>query len=140
MQRPGHKAQRNCINALLGLQGENELEEDLLDQVQNCLGAVLEQFGDDAMPLLEGLMPQISILLMPNSSTEEKRVGICIMDDILEHSEQGKLFLPSGSYYESSTTHSASRKLIGRCSVNPCHSCLPSQASLCYVAIHAHGY
>ena len=75
------------------MQGENELEEDLLDQVQNCLGAVLEQFGDAAMPLLEGLMPQISILLMPNSSTEEKRVGICIMDDILEHSEQGK-FIP----------------------------------------------
>lgn len=72
------------------MQGENELEEDLLDQVQSCLGAVLEQFGDAAMALLEGLMPQISLLLTPSSSTEEKRVGICVMDDILEHSEQGR--------------------------------------------------
>ena len=71
-------------------QGENELEEDLLDQVQTCLGAVLEQFGDAAMPLMEGLMPQIGVLLMPKSSVEEKRVGICIMDDIMEHTQEGE--------------------------------------------------
>ena len=72
------------------VQGENELEEDLLDQVQSCLGAVLEQFGDAAMPLMEGLMPQVGILLTPKSSTEEKRVGICIMDDIMEHTQEGE--------------------------------------------------
>lgn len=71
------------------LEGENELEEDLLDQVQTCLGAVLEQFGDAAMPLMEGLMPQIGVLLTPKSSVEEKRVGICIMDDIMEHTQEG---------------------------------------------------
>lgn len=58
---------------------------------------MLEQFGDAAMPLLEGLMPQIGVLLAPSSSTEEKRVGICIMDDILEHSEQGKLLMTAAS-------------------------------------------
>ncbi|KAA6426387.1 MAG: Embryo defective [Trebouxia sp. A1-2] len=71
------------------LEEENELEEDLLDQVQTCLGAVLEQFGDAAMPLMEGLMPQIGMLLTPKSSVEEKRVGICIMDDIMEHTQEG---------------------------------------------------
>lgn len=75
-------------------QGENELEEDLLDQVQSCLGAVLEQFGDAAMPLMEGLMPQIGVLLTPKSSVEEKRVGICIMDDIMEHTQEGEPVLP----------------------------------------------
>ena len=65
------------------------MEEELLDQVQSCLGAVLEQFGDAAMPLLEGLMPQIGVLLTPKSSVEEKRVGICIMDDIMEHTKEG---------------------------------------------------
>ncbi len=75
-------------------QRENELEEDLLDQVQTCLGAVLEQFGDAAMPLMEGLMPQIGVLLTPKSSVEEKRVGICIMDDIMEHTQEGEPVLP----------------------------------------------
>ena len=75
------------------LQGDNELEEELLDQVQSCLGAVLEQFGDQAMPLMEGLMPQIGALLTPKSSVEEKRVGICIMDDIMEHTQEGKCAL-----------------------------------------------
>lgn len=76
------------------MQGENELEEDLLDQVQSCLGAVLEQFGDAAMPLMEGLMPQIGVLLTPKSSVEEKRVGICIMDDIMEHTQEGEPVIP----------------------------------------------
>lgn len=71
------------------LEGENELEEELLDQVQSCLGAVLEQFGDAAMPLMEGLMPQIGALLGPKSSSEEKRVGICVMDDIMEYTKEG---------------------------------------------------
>ena len=72
------------------LQGENELEEDLLDQVQSCLGAVLEQFGDAAMLLMEGLMPQVGTLLTAKSSVEERRVGICVMDDIMEHTKEGK--------------------------------------------------
>ena len=76
---------RGCMQ----LQGENELEEELLDQVQSCLGAVLEKFGDSAMPLMEGLMPQIGTLLTPKSSIEERRVGICVMDDIMEHTKEG---------------------------------------------------
>ena len=71
------------------LQNDNELEEDLLDNVQSCLGAVLEQFGDTAMPLMESLMPQIGQMLTPKSSVFEKRVGICIMDDIMEHTQEG---------------------------------------------------
>ncbi len=82
------------LNHSCHAQGENELEEDVLDQVQSCLGAVLEQFGDAAMPLMEGLMPQIGVLLIPKSSVEEKRVGICIMDDIMEHTQEGDCPLP----------------------------------------------
>ncbi len=86
------RVQHNSVYSTAGghTQGENELEEDLLDQVQTCLGAVLEQFGDAAMPLMEGLMPQIGVLLTPKSSVEEKRVGICIMDDIMEHTQEGE--------------------------------------------------
>lgn len=62
----------------------------MLDQVQSCLGAVLEQFGDAAMPLMEGLMPQVGTLLTAKSSVEERRVGICVMDDIMEHTKEGE--------------------------------------------------
>ena len=71
------------------LQGDNELEEELLDQVQSCLGAILEQYGDRAMPLMEGLMPQVGALLGSKGSTEERRVGICVMDDIMEYTQEG---------------------------------------------------
>ena len=60
-----------------------------MDQVQSCIGAVLEQFGDSAMPLMEGLMPQVGALLTAKSSVEERRVGICVMDDIMEHTKEG---------------------------------------------------
>ena len=84
------ETQGECSDCFSEVQGENELEEDLLDQVQCCLGAVLEQFGDAAMPLMEGLMPQIGTLLTAKSSVEERRAGICVMDDIMEHTKEGK--------------------------------------------------
>jgi len=104
-------------------QGENELEEDLLDQVQNCLGAVLEQFGDTAMPLMEGLMPQIGVLLTPKSSVEEKRVGICIMDDIMEHTQEGEPVLPLCSAPPSPLFPGQHTLQVISVS-NGCHACL----------------
>ncbi|KAK9810031.1 hypothetical protein WJX72_003666 [[Myrmecia] bisecta] len=64
---------------------ENEAEEDLLDQVSSCLTVILKQFKDGAMPFIDALMPQLGQLLAPTRSPEERRVGICVMDDILEH-------------------------------------------------------
>ncbi len=118
------RMQHNSVYSTAGgyAQGENELEEDLLDQVQTCLGAVLEQFGDAAMPLMEGLMPQIGVLLTPKSSVEEKRVGICIMDDIMEHTQEGKPVPPLSSA-------PASKPLSRQYTVqvfsvsNGCHAC-----------------
>lgn len=76
-------------NWVWGLQDENEEEEDLLDQLSSALTAILREYGDAAMPLLDGLMPQIGQLLDPARSPAERRIGVCIIDDLLEHSQAG---------------------------------------------------
>lgn len=68
------------------LQEENEEEEELLDGLAACLTAVLRNYGDSAITLMDGLMPKLGTLLDASRSSEERRVGICIVDDILEHS------------------------------------------------------
>jgi importin-5 len=68
------------------VQEENEEEEELLDNLAACLTAVLRTYGDSAITLMDGLMPKLGLLLDASRSTEERRVGICIVDDILEHS------------------------------------------------------
>ena len=70
-------------------QEENEGEEDLLDQASSLLSAVMKLLGDAAMPLVDGLMPQLAGLLEARASPEERRVAICILDDVLEFSPAG---------------------------------------------------
>lgn len=41
------------------------------------------------MPLLEALMPGVGRLLEKGRFPEERRIAICVMDDILEHSPAG---------------------------------------------------
>lgn len=72
-------------------QEENEDEEDLLDQVSSVLTAVLKQYRDLCMPLVDSLMPSLAPLLDPQRTAEERRVAICILDDILEYSPAGAL-------------------------------------------------
>jgi hypothetical protein len=71
------------------MQEENEDEEDLLDQVSSVLTAILKKYGDLCMPLIDSLMPSLAPLLDPQRSAEERRVAICILDDILEFSPSG---------------------------------------------------
>ena len=71
------------------LQLENEEEEELITAVADGLTSVLEAYLDTALPLLEGLMQEIGVLVRPEASVEEKRIGVCIMDDVLEYSAEG---------------------------------------------------
>lgn len=41
------------------------------------------------MPLLEQLMPGVGRLLEKGRFPEERRIAICVMDDIIEHAPQG---------------------------------------------------
>ena len=73
------------------LQDENEEEEELLDAVSSCMTAVLREFGDAALPLLQKFLPQLQSLMRPGAAPEEQRTVICIMDDVIEHMPQGML-------------------------------------------------
>ena len=44
---------------------------------------------DAAMPLLEALMPGVGRLLEKGRFPEERRIAICVMDDIIEHAPGG---------------------------------------------------
>ncbi|KAK9821719.1 hypothetical protein WJX81_003315 [Elliptochloris bilobata] len=70
---------------------ENEDEEDLLDQLASVLTAVLRKYGDSALPFLAELMPALGALLEPGRDPEERRIAICILDDILEHCPAGSV-------------------------------------------------
>ncbi|BDA40930.1 Importin-5 [Coccomyxa sp. Obi] len=71
------------------LEEENEGEEDLLDQFSSLLSAVLKRHGDAAMPLVDTLLPSLAPLLNGQRTPEERRVAICVLDDILEFSPSG---------------------------------------------------
>ena len=59
-------------------------------QVGQCIASFLTKLGDAALPYVEVLMPQIVPLLDKNRSESDQRVGICIIDDILDYSEAGR--------------------------------------------------
>jgi hypothetical protein len=75
---------------LEALQQENEAEEDLFDNVSTAVGAFLKKFGDAVLPLVETLMPKIAPLLDRSRPDEERRIAMCIVDDLLEHSPAGR--------------------------------------------------
>jgi hypothetical protein len=62
----------------------------VLLQVGSCLGSFLKSFGDAALPYVETLMPSIAPLLDKARPDEERRIAMCIIDDMLEHSAQGR--------------------------------------------------
>jgi hypothetical protein len=59
--------------------------------VGNCLGVFLRKFGDAALPYVEGLMPTIAPLLNKARPAEERRIALCIIDDMLEHSPAARV-------------------------------------------------
>lgn len=71
------------------LEEEHEAEGDLLDAVGVCISTTMRIYGDAAMPYLEGLMPAASRLLEKSRFPEERRIALCMMDDVLEHSAAG---------------------------------------------------
>lgn len=72
------------------LEDEAGEEEEKLDLVTNCVQSFLKKFGDGALPFVEMLMPLVSPLLSEARATEERRIGICLVDDVLEYSQLGR--------------------------------------------------
>ena len=58
--------------------------------MSSCLGTFLKKYGDTVLPYVEGLMPQIAPLLEKGRSAEERRIAVCVVDDLLDHSPAGR--------------------------------------------------
>lgn len=89
-----HNASCRCAglngDMIYSVQDEDEEDVDVLEHVSGVITAVLKNFGDRGMVVVDQLMPQLGSLMAPGASPQETRVCICIIDDILEHSPAGK--------------------------------------------------
>jgi hypothetical protein len=86
-----HRAQGEDFDAeeQEALEEEHEAEAELLDTLGNCCSMVLRLYKDAVMPLIEGLMPGMGKLLDKGRYVEERRIALCLMDDVLQHSPAG---------------------------------------------------
>jgi hypothetical protein len=73
------------------LEEENEQEEEVFDQVGECLGTLLKTFKAAFLPYFEELMPFITPMLGKQRTPEERRVAICIFDDVAEQCREAAI-------------------------------------------------
>ncbi|KAI5065336.1 hypothetical protein GOP47_0020031 [Adiantum capillus-veneris] len=66
------------------VQEENEQEEEIFEQFGECIGTLLKTFKANFLPLFEELLPFITPMLGRDHSPEERRIAICIFDDVAE--------------------------------------------------------
>jgi hypothetical protein len=71
------------------LEEEHEAEGELLDALGTACTTALRYYGDAVMPLIEGLMPAVGQLLEKGRFVEERRVALCLMDDVIQYSPSG---------------------------------------------------
>ncbi|CAM6081611.1 unnamed protein product [Calypogeia fissa] len=81
------------------LEEENEQEEEVFDQVGECLGTLIKTFKNPFLPYFEELIIYITPMLGKDRTPEEKRVAICIFDDVAEQCREAAVkyydtFLP----------------------------------------------
>eukprot|EP00210_Caulerpa_lentillifera_P001229 g1185.t1 len=67
---------------------EEEEELEVLDEISTVLSSFMKKFGDYVMHYIGSLMPFIQQLLEKGRLSVEHKIGICILDDILEYCPQ----------------------------------------------------
>lgn len=78
------------------LEEENRAEDELFDQIQECVSSLLKAFKEGYIPYLDQLMPHVLPMLAAPSS-ELRRIAICIFDDVMEHASATGL---TGKYFD----------------------------------------
>ncbi|KAJ7976391.1 importin-5-like [Quillaja saponaria] len=78
------------------LKEENEQEEELFDQVGDCLGTLIKTFRASFLPFFEELSSYLTPMLGKDKTAEERRIAVCIFDDVVEHCHEAAL-----KYYDS---------------------------------------
>ncbi|KAK8938099.1 hypothetical protein KSP40_PGU009686 [Platanthera guangdongensis] len=66
------------------LKEENEQEEEVFNQVGDCLGTLIKTFKSTFLPFFDELSIYVTAMLGKDKSAEERRIAICIFDDVAE--------------------------------------------------------
>ncbi|XP_059462421.1 uncharacterized protein LOC132191425 [Corylus avellana] len=78
------------------LKEENEQEEEVFNQVGDCLGTLLKTFKASFLPFFDELASYVTPMLGKDKTAEERRIAICIFDDVVEYCHEAAL-----KYYDS---------------------------------------
>lgn len=87
----------------------------MFPQVGGCVGAFLKKLGDSALPYVETLMEDVGRMLDKSRGAEERRIAVCIVDDLIEHSPAGRakyMNMVSGWCWGKAPSASARRRLF----------------------------
>ena len=72
------------------LQDEQAAEDEVFDQFAECVGSLLRSLNAPVLPLIEPLLAQyVAPMLSPDRSPEERRIAVCVFDDVFEHASAG---------------------------------------------------
>ncbi|XP_042473103.1 importin-5-like [Zingiber officinale] len=77
------------------LKEENEQEEEVFDQIGDCLGTLIKTFKASFLPFFDELSLYITPMLGKDKTPEERRIAICIFVDVAEQCQEAAL-----RYYE----------------------------------------
>ncbi|XP_068337995.1 uncharacterized protein [Pyrus communis] len=78
---------------------ENEQEEEVFDQVGEILGTLIKTFKASFLPFFDELTSYLTPMWAKDKTPEERRIAICIFDDVAEQCREAALkyydtFLP----------------------------------------------
>ncbi|KAJ8499895.1 hypothetical protein OPV22_010447 [Ensete ventricosum] len=73
------------------LKEENEQEEEVFDQVGDCLATLIKTFKASFLPFFDELSLYITPMLGKDKTAEERRIAICIFDDVAEQCQEAAL-------------------------------------------------
>lgn len=73
------------------LKEENEQEEELFNQVGDCLGTLIKIYKASFLPFIDELSSYLTPMWGKDATPEERRIAICIFDDVAEHCREAAL-------------------------------------------------
>ncbi|KAG9155701.1 hypothetical protein Leryth_003967 [Lithospermum erythrorhizon] len=73
------------------LREENEQEEDVFDQVGEILGTLIKMFKSAFLPFFDELSSYLMPMWGKDKTPEERRIAICIFDDVVEQCRESAL-------------------------------------------------
>ena len=71
------------------LRDEQAAEDEVFDQFAECVGSLLRSLKAPVLPTIEPLLAQyVAPMLSTDRSPEERRIAVCVFDDVFEHASE----------------------------------------------------